>query len=53
MNREECAQTVVWTGLGISLAVFAGLWTAVGYVLANTALFERGWLEALSTCWAG
>ncbi len=45
---DPAVRRVVWTGLGISLAVFAGLWTAVGYVLANTALFERGWLEALA-----
>ena len=44
---DPAFRRVVWTGLGISLAVFAGLWTAVGYLLANTALFERGWLEAL------
>ena len=45
---DPAVRRVVWTGLGISLAVFAGLWTAVGYVLANTALFELGWLEALA-----
>jgi uncharacterized protein involved in cysteine biosynthesis len=45
---DPAVRRVVWTGLGISLAVFAALWTAVGYVLANTALFASGWLEALA-----
>ncbi len=44
---DPALRRVVWTGLGISLGVFAGLWTAVGYLLANTALFELGWLETL------
>ncbi len=44
---DPALRRVVWTGLGVSLAVFAGLWTAVGYLLANTALFASGWLEAL------
>ena len=45
---DPALRRVVWTGLGISLGVFAGLWAAVGYGLANTALFESGWLEALA-----
>ncbi len=45
---DPAFRRVVWTGLGISLGVFAGLWAAVGYGLANTALFESGWLEALA-----
>jgi uncharacterized protein involved in cysteine biosynthesis len=50
---DPAVRRVVWTGLGISLAVFAALWTAVGYVLANTALFASGWLEALADVLGG
>jgi len=50
---DPAVRRVVWTGLGLSLAVFAALWTAVGYVLANTALFESGWLEGLADVLGG
>jgi len=35
----------LWLSLGLSLAVFAALWTAVGIVLARTAVFELVWLD--------
>ena len=35
----------VWVSLGIAVVVFIGLWLTVGYVIANTALFETLWLE--------
>ncbi len=44
---DPAARRVVWISLGISLGVFVGLWTAVGSVLANTAVVELGWLETL------
>ncbi len=50
---DPAARRVVWISLGISLGVFVGLWTAVGYLLANTALFERGWLETLADVLGG
>ena len=50
---DPAARRVVWISLGISLGVFVGLWTAIGYLLANTALFELGWLETLADVLGG
>lgn len=36
----------VWIALLVAVAVFAALWTAVGYLLTHTALFKVLWLEA-------
>lgn len=38
---------VVWISLGLALAVFAGLWLVVTFLLYNTALFAWGWLETI------
>lgn len=37
---------VLVTGIALALAVFAGLWTAVSFVLTRTQLFETVWLDA-------
>ena len=39
------ARRVVWIALVAAAAVFVLLWTLVGFLLANTALFSIGWLE--------
>lgn len=39
------ARRVIWLSLAAAAAVFLLLWLAVGFVLANTALFAIGWLE--------
>ncbi len=45
---DPAARRVIWLGLFASLAVFAVLWTAIGFLLANTALIAWGWLETLA-----
>jgi len=45
---DPAARRVIWLGLFAALAVFAALWTAVGLLLANTALIAWGWLESLA-----
>ncbi len=45
--RDPAIRRIVWIGLGAAVAIFAGLWTAVGYLLDNTTLFAWGWLETV------
>ncbi len=45
--RDPATRRIVWIGLGVAVAIFAGLWTAVGYLLDNTTLFAWGWLETV------
>lgn len=40
------ARQVVWQSIGVSIVAFLGLWGGVGFVLANTAVFEMAWLDA-------
>ncbi len=40
------ARRVVWFALAAAVCVFAALWVALGFLLANTALFSIGLLEA-------
>ncbi len=39
------ARRVVWIALAAALGVFILLWSSIGFLLANTALFSIGWLE--------
>lgn len=39
------ARRVIWFALAAAVGVFVLLWTVVGFLLANTALFSIGWLE--------
>ncbi len=40
------ARRVVWRALALALVVFIILWMIIGFLLANTALFAIGWIEA-------
>ncbi|MGZ8996521.1 MAG: EI24 domain-containing protein, partial [Rhodospirillales bacterium] len=42
---DPAIRRVLWIGIGVSLAVFAVLWSAVGYLLTQTTLFQTGWLD--------
>ena len=42
---DPAIRRVAWLGVGVAGAVFVALWTAIGFVLANTAVFEHAWLE--------
>ena len=42
---DPAVRRVAWLSIGVAVAVFAALWTAIGAVLANTAFFEHVWLE--------
>jgi len=43
---DPACRRVVVRSVAMAVLVFAGLWLSVGYLLANTALFAIGWLEA-------
>jgi len=43
---DAACRRVVVRSVALSVAVFMGLWLSVGFLLANTALFAVGWLEA-------
>jgi len=45
-------RSVLWKVLLMTAAVFAALWTGVGYALAGVELFQTGWLESLAE-WLG
>ncbi len=38
---------VLWKSMGVSIVVFIGLWWAIGYFLANSALVSWLWLDAI------
>lgn len=42
---EPSSRKVVLISLALSLVVFVGLWSVVGFLLTNTAVFSYGWLE--------
>jgi len=44
--NDAAIRRPLWLGAGVALAVFIGLWFAIGWALANTTLFSYGWLEA-------
>ncbi len=43
----------VWLSLGLALAVFIVLWISIAHALANTALFQIGWLETAIDVFGG
>ncbi len=45
--NDKATRQILWICIGIALVVFIGLWSGIGYVLANTAFFEWAWLETL------
>ena len=42
---DRAMRRVLWVSIAIAAAVFAALWGVIDHLLANTALFETGWLE--------
>lgn len=42
---DPAIRRVLWMAVAIAAAVFAILWGFIDYLLANSALFETGWLE--------
>ena len=42
---DPAIRRVLWLGIGVSLAVFAVLWSGVGYLLTQTTFFQTGWLD--------
>ncbi|MEO5335447.1 MAG: EI24 domain-containing protein [Magnetospirillum sp. WYHS-4] len=42
---DPATRQVVWLALGLATLALGGLWTAVGYLLAHTAVFDAGWIE--------
>ncbi len=44
---DPAARRPVWIGLAIALLVFVALWMSIGFLLANTILFQWGWLETV------
>ena len=50
---DPAMRRAVWAGMGVAIVVFAGLWTVIGYLLTNTALFEWGWLETVTDLLGG
>ncbi len=42
---DPAIRHVLWMAIAIAVAVFAVLWGVIDYLLANSALFETGWLE--------
>lgn len=43
--NDKATRQILWLCIGLALVVFIGLWSAIGYVLTHTALFQIGWLE--------
>lgn len=50
---DPAMRRAMWAGLLVAIVVFAGLWSAIGYLLANTALFAWGWLETVTDLLGG
>ena len=42
---DAAIQRILWISIVIAVAVFAALWSVIDHLLANSALFEIGWLE--------
>lgn len=50
---DPAMRRAVWSGLIVAVVVFAALWSVIGYLLANTALFDWGWLETVTDILGG
>ncbi len=44
---DPALRRVLWISVGIAAALFVVLWAGVGWLLANTTLFETGWLNSV------
>ena len=42
---DKSTRQILWLCIGLAIVVCIGLWTGIGYALANTAFFQWGWLE--------
>ncbi len=51
--NDPATRRVVWLGMGTAIAVFAGLWIGIGYVLSATAFFALPWLELVADVLGG
>jgi CysZ protein len=45
--NDRATRQVLLISIGLALAVFFLLWSAVAYTLTNTALFQMAWLETI------
>lgn len=45
--RDAAIRRIVWLSLLIAAGIFALLWTAMGFVITRTTLFQAGWLEGI------
>ena len=43
--NDKATRQILLLSVGLALVVFIGLWSAIGYTLTQTALFQWGWLE--------
>jgi len=44
---DPAAKRIILIGTAVAVIVFAALWGTIGYLLANTTLFDIGWLETV------
>jgi CysZ protein len=42
---DPAIRRVLWVSVGLSVLVFALVWTGVGYLLTQTTFFQIGWLD--------
>jgi CysZ protein len=42
---DPAIRRVLWISVGLSVLVFALVWTGVGYLLTQTTFFQIGWLD--------
>ena len=43
---DPAIRRALWVSIGLSLVVFLGVWTGVGWALTHFTLFQAGWLDA-------
>jgi len=42
---DKSTRKILWLCIGLAIVVFMGLWSGIGYTLANTSFFQWGLLE--------
>lgn len=42
---DKATRQILWICIGLAIVVFIGLWSGIGYALANTSFFQWGILE--------
>jgi len=43
--NDRSTRKILWICIGVAIVVFILLWSAVGFLLTHTSLFQTGWLE--------